>query len=408
MSQPETAPEVCIVGGAGHIGAPLGILLADRGLRTVLYDRNADALAVLAGGRLPFREDGGLAILRRALASGRLGFTTSPAAVAGAPHVVITIGTPIDEFHNPSLRVLTDCLDTLLPYLADDQTLVLRSTVFPGVTDYLDRYLKSRGRQTRVAFCPERVVQGNTFREIVGLPQIISGTSPQAVEEAARLFGRIAPTLVRMIPAEAELAKLICNAYRYIQFAATNQFYMMAEAAGLDYARVLDGVKQGYPRAHALPGPGFAAGPCLMKDTMQLFAFSNSQFLLGQMAMIANEGLPNFVVERLRRSRDLTRTRVGILGMAFKADIDDARESLSYKLGKILRFHGAQVVYSDEHVQGPTFVSKEALLASSDVVIVGVPHAAYRGLKAPPGVEVIDLWQVLDTTAAEGRLRLAS
>jgi UDP-N-acetyl-D-mannosaminuronic acid dehydrogenase len=337
-------------------------------------------------------------VLQRVLSSGRLLFTSDPSDVAGIPILIVTIGTPIDEFHNPRLDVVARCLDALLPHLSDDQTIILRSTVFPGVTEYVHDYLRKQGRDIAVAFCPERVVQGKAIVELQTLPQIVSGVTARAEETAARLFGSIAPTIVRMAVKEAEFAKLISNAYRYIQFAAANQFYMMIEAAGLEHRRVLDGLRQDYPRGHGLPGPGFAAGPCLMKDTMQLVAFENNRFLLGNVAMMVNEGLPNFIVERLRARRDLRDTRVGILGMAFKADIDDIRESLSYKLGKILRFHGATVSYSDEYAKDPTFVPKEQLVAEADVVIVGVPHTAYRTLRVPERVEVIDLWRVLPTS----------
>jgi len=394
MSFPAERFDVAVVGGAGHVGAPLSILLAHAGLHTLIYDLNTDAMEQLAGGDMPFAEDGALPLLRTVLTRGLLGFSSDPEDLAEVPHLIVTIGTPIDEFHNPVLRVITDCMHTLLPYLDDRQIIILRSTVFPGVTEYVDRFLKAHGKQTKVAFCPERVVQGQAIREIPTLPQIVSGTTPEAEEAAAALFSHIAPAIVRMVPREAEFAKLICNAYRYIQFAAANQFYMMAEAAGIDYARVLAGLKQQYPRARDLPGPGFAAGPCLMKDTMQLFAFSNQHFLLGHAAMLANEGLPNFLVECLRKRLDLTQTTVGILGMAFKADIDDTRESLSFKLAKILRFHGAAVLCSDEFVHHPAFLSKEQLLEACDVVIVGAPHSAYANLDVPPSVELIDVWGI--------------
>jgi len=193
---------------------------------------------------------------------------------------------------------------------------------------------------------------------------------------------------------EAELIKLFSNAWRYIQFATTNQFYMIANNFGVDYNKVRNAMKDGYERTATLPTAGFAAGPCLLKDTMQLAAFNSNNFLLGHTAMIINEGLPNFIVENLRKKHNLDKTKVGILGMAFKADIDDIRDSLSYKLGKILRFHGAEVYYSDEYVKDPTFVSKEELIKNCDVVIVGVPHSAYKELVIPKGVEVIDLWSV--------------
>src|SRR5205814_3085118 len=148
----------------------------------------------------------------------------------------------------------------------------------------------------------------------------------------------------------------------------------------------------GYGRAYGLPSAGFAAGPCLLKDTMQLAAFNNNNFTLGHAAMMVNEGFPGFLVEQLGKQRDLSRTRVGILGMAFKADIDDTRDSLSYKLGKILRFHGASVSYSDEFATDPTFITKEELVDTCEVVIVGVPHSAYRQLRIPSHVTVVDPW----------------
>lgn len=387
--------DICVVGGAGHVGAPLAIVFADRGYRTLIYDKSVAGIEAIRKGALPFIEEGADPLLRKALDADHLGFSTEPSAIEGVPIVVVTIGTPIDEFHNPRVDTVRRCIDELLPYLSDDQTIVLRSTVSPGVTDFIDRYLRSKGRRTRLAFCPERVVQGKAVAEITTLTQIVSGTTPEAERTAADLFARIAPKIVRMKPMEAEFAKLITNAYRYIHFAAANQFYMMVEGAGLDFARVMSGLKEDYTRAKDLPGPGFTAGPCLMKDTMQLTAFDQFSFPLGTAAMTVNEGLPNFLVSRLAERRDLTKTTVGILGMAFKADIDDTRESLSYKLGKILRFRGATVRYSDEHAVDPTFIPKEQLVRSVDIVIVGVPHKGYRTLEVPAGVEVVDLWQVL-------------
>jgi len=152
---------------------------------------------------------------------------------------------------------------------------------------------------------------------------------------------------------------------------------------------------EGYGRAASLPGAGFAAGPCLLKDTMQLAAFNSNSFMLGHSAMMVNEGLPSFLVEQLQKRYDLSTITVGILGMAFKANIDDTRDSLSYKLGKILRFHGATVQYSDEFAKDPTFITKEALVSSCDVVIVGVPHSAYKTLTVPEKLDVVDVWNVL-------------
>lgn len=337
-------------------------------------------------------EEGGLELLQAILPTGKLGFSSDPAMLKGIPNVILTIGTPIDEFSNPVTGLLTKCIDTLLPYLETGACLILRSTVAPGSTDFLDRYLKGLGKSVHLAFCPERVVQGKAIEEIQTLAQIISGMSPQAVEKAKSIFQKVAPELVEMTPQEAEYAKLICNAYRYIQFAATNQLYMMVESAGLDYNRLLNKMKQGYPRMGHIPRAGFSAGPCLMKDTMQLFAFEKHNFILGQVAMTINEGLPDYIVSQLMKSTKIAGRKVGILGMAFKPESDDIRNSLSYKLKKILRFQGADVFCSDEYVKDKTFLSKEELISVSDVVIVGVPHHSYRSLKPSSSQMVIDIW----------------
>lgn len=386
--------DVVIIGGGGHIGLPLGLMLAEAGLQVVCQDINAEVLETIAAGRMPFLEHGAQELLDRVLGRG-LGLTTEPAVVARARYVIVAIGTPVDEYLNPKLRAVFELFESLRPHLDPAQTIVVRSTVYPHTCQKLAEFLGGEG--WKVAYCPERIAQGFAIRELRELPQIVSGVTPEATESAAELFSRIAPQLVRIPLEAAELAKLFSNAWRYVQFAAANQFYMMATEFGVDYETVRSAMVQGYGRAAGLPTAGFAAGPCLLKDTMQLAAFSNNNFPLGHSAMLVNEGLPNFIVQHLRLRHDLAGKRIGILGMAFKADVDDNRDSLSYKLGKILRFHGAEVIYSDEFVSDPTFVSRDELLARAEVVIVGVPHSAYRDLAVPPGVEVIDTWGVLAT-----------
>ncbi|MBV1699846.1 MAG: nucleotide sugar dehydrogenase, partial [Hyphomicrobiales bacterium] len=326
--------DVTVVGGAGHVGVPLVLALAEAGMRVNVNDINQKSLATLQGGQLPFIEQGADGVLRQALANRRLVFTNSSDSISTGGPVIVTIGTPIDEFLNPVRKVVQDCIDALLPALADGQLLVLRSTVFPGTTEWLADYLRARGRELKVAFCPERIVQGHGLRELHEMPQIISGTSADAEREAAKLFARIAPEVVVVSPIEAEFAKLFSNAYRYIEFAATNEFYLVAKSAGVDYRRVLMAMTHNYPRLKGMPRPGFAAGPCLVKDTMQLSAFARNQFGLGHAALLINEGLVLHVIDDLKHRFELAHMTVGLLGMAFKAESDDTRASLSYKFKK--------------------------------------------------------------------------
>ncbi len=384
--------DACIVGGAGHVGAPLAIVLAHKGLYTLIYDINSKAMETLAAGRMPFFEEGAEPLLAEVLAKKTLAFTNQAAQIAGCRFVIVTIGTPIDEFQNPMLRLVEECMETLLPHLSDDQTIVLRSTIFPGVTEWVHRYLRAHGKRTGVAFCPERVVQGYSVRELQSLPQIVSGMTPEAEMAAAQLFETIAPKTVRMLPREAEFAKLISNAYRYITFATSNQFYMMVTSAGLDYHRLLEGLKEDYPRMGDLPRPGFAAGPCLYKDTLQLAAAYTDTFGLGYAALQVNEGLPAFVVQQIASKHPLSEMTVGLLGMAFKAESDDIRSSLSYKLKKLLKYEAKAVLTTDPLVLGDADLRPlDEVVARSDILVVGVPHGVYKALDTR-GKPVVDVW----------------
>lgn len=388
--------DVLIIGGFGHVGLPLGIVLADIGLRVGLYDIDASRRAVIESGLMPFIEHDAEPLLKRVLGKS-LSIAESLSEVERADLVLITVGTPVDEYLNPKLRPVLDLAEQLFPHLRPGHYVILRSTVYPGTTHRLNEFFKGRGLEVHLAYCPERIVQGYAVRELRKLPQIISGFTGEALQASDRLFRLLGVETVPVTVQEAELAKLFSNAWRYIQFAITNQFYMVATEQGADYDRIYDAMTHRYERSQDFPRPGFAAGPCLLKDTLQLAAFYGNHFQLGHAAMMVNEGLPSFLVDYLRRDLglNLANLQVGILGMAFKADIDDIRDSLSYKLAKILRFQGAVVTCSDEFVKDPSFIGKEELVATCPVIIVGVPHSAYKELRVPPETVLIDLWNVI-------------
>ncbi len=388
--------DLTVVGGAGHVGIPLVLSFAAKGLTVNVNDINQTTLATLQAGRLPFLENGAELLLAQALAEQRLFFTAKPNEISTQGPVIVTIGTPVDEFLNPVRHVIQDCIDPLLPHLRDGQLLVLRSTLYPGTTDWIDGHIKQQGRKLKIAFCPAGISQGHGITGLSRMPQIVSGTSAEAEQEAAALFSKIVPELARLKPIEAEFAKLFNNAYRYIEFAVTNQFYLIAKSAGLDYGQILDAMKHNYPRAQNIPGPGFAAGPCLVKDTMQLLAFARNEFALGNAAIMVNEGLPLHIIGDLRRSYDLSNMTVGLLGMAFKAESDDPRASLSYKFKKALAAAAREVLTTDPFVAGdPDLKPLDDVIARSDLLILCTPHRCYRNadLKGKP---VVDVWGLLE------------
>jgi UDP-N-acetyl-D-mannosaminuronic acid dehydrogenase len=389
------AADLTVVGGAGHVGIPLVLAFTEAGLTVNVNDFNETALDTLRAGKLPFIEHDAAPLLAKALADDKLVFTSSSGAIGRTGPVIITIGTPVDEFLNPVPSEVQRWIDSLLPHVADDQLLILRSTVYPGTTDWLHDYLKRLGRKNKVAFCPERVVQGYSVKELREMPQIISGTTADAEQEAGNLFQKTAPELVIVKPIEAEFAKLFNNAYRYIEFAATNQFYMIAKSAGADYQAIMRAMKQNYPRAKSFPGPGFSAGPCLLKDTMQLAAFARNQFGLGHAAMQVNEGLVLQLADDLRHAYDIAGMTVGLLGMAFKAEVDDTRASLSYKLKHVMEMCAREVLTTDPFVTtDPAILPLDQVVARSDILILCTPHATYANVDLK-GKPVVDVWGFL-------------
>jgi len=385
--------DVVVVGGCGHVGLPLAIALAQRGLDVGVYDLSEIATKLVNDGNLPFEESGAEPVLREVIDAGRFVATTDPAVVGTADTVIVVIGTPVDEHLNPDPNALPQALAACNPYFHDGQLIILRSTVYPGVTALVETRLAELGVQVDVAFCPERILEGYAMTELSSLPQIIGARTERASSRAAALFGKLTDKLVLVEPEEAELAKLFTNVWRYIKFAAVNQFYMIANSQGLDFERIRKAIAQDYDRAADMPRAGFAAGPCLFKDTMQLGAFNDNNFALGHAAMLVNEGLPLYMVSQLEQRYDLSQMTVGILGMAFKGGSDDIRSSLSYKIKRILTFKAKQVLTTDPYVKvDPDLVSLDEVVAKADLFVVATPHDDYRRLRLTK--PVADVWNI--------------
>jgi UDP-N-acetyl-D-mannosaminuronic acid dehydrogenase len=398
---PKPHERICIVGGAGHVGLPLALVLADEGFSVDILDVNTEALSTIMSGRMPFLENGAEELLKRLLPTGRLSATTEPSVVKDSDIVICVIGTPVDEFQTPKTHTFFRVIEEISPQFHDGQTLILRSTVYPGLSQRVHDLFRKRGIGVHVTFCPERIAQGHSLRELRIIPQIISGFDEAGIRVVRDLFSRLTDEIIEVRPQEAELAKLFCNSYRYIQFAVANQFYLLSREAGLDFARVHHAATYKNGRVDSLPGAGLAAGPCLLKDTMQLAAFSNNNFMLGHAAMLINEGQPQFLVNMLKRRANLRDKSVGILGMTFKADCDDTRDSLCFKLRKLLLLEAREVIMHDPYLDGPEYFPLETVMDRADVLVVGVPHTAYRGLLIPRGKVVEDVWGCLDVSAID-------
>ena len=385
--------DVVVVGGCGHVGLPLAIILASKKLKVVAFDTNTQVVATVNSGKMPFDEPGAPEVLTEVLRTKLFSASSDKKLVSTAEHVVVVIGTPVDEHLNPDPEVVPNAVAQLLDVLKDGQHLVLRSTVYPGVTKLVEKVIAGSGKKIDVSFCPERIAEGKAVEELIALPQIISARTTHAVDRAKSLFSNLTSNMIVVSPEEAELAKLFTNTWRYIKFAAANQLYTIANDFGVDFERVRHAITTDYPRAADMPGAGFAAGPCLFKDTMQLAAFNNNNFTLGHSSMMINEGLPLYLVSRIEKNYDLSKMTVGVLGMAFKAESDDIRSSLSYKLKRILKFKAQSVICADALVSDDeTLIGEAELIDRADLVVIGAPHKRYASISISK--PVIDIWNI--------------
>lgn len=384
--------DVCVVGGFGHVGLPMALAFADKGLKVCALDINKVVYEELSKGNMPFIEWGAEELLQKVLKSGNLKLSLDQEDISRSKNIIVTIGTPVGEHFSPELNVVEKLLSKIMEFLKDGQLLILRSTVYPGTTNSIARYVKNSGKNIEVVYCPERIVEGFALRELNVLPQIVASDSKEVMKRAGDIFRHITNDIIEASPLEAELSKLFSNILRYAQFGIANQLFMVANDAGADYYRVKEITTFKYPRAANMLSAGLASGPCLFKDSVQLNAFNNYNFPLGNAAIMINDGLPFYIYNKLRQSHDLSKKSVGILGMAFKAESDDKRDSQSYTLKELFEFDAKRVYCSDPYIKDKSFVDAKELVEKSDIVILAVPHKTYTNLHIGKDKIVIDIW----------------
>jgi UDP-N-acetyl-D-mannosaminuronic acid dehydrogenase len=385
--------KVVIVGGCGHVGLPLGVSLANLDCEVIAYDIDSVSVNLVNNGSPPFLEEGLEDTLNQAIKNG-FKATTNPSVVKSANIVIMIIGTPLNEKMIPDDKNIFSALDGITDFLDDEQLLILRSTVFPGCTKQIEMKLNKLGKYPDIAFCPERILEGKAIDELQILPQVIGANSDKSFNRATELFAKFGVKIIRTSPEEAELVKLFTNAWRYIKFAAANEFWMIANNLKIDFETVRSAIIFDYPRAADLPSAGFTAGPCLYKDTKQLSFANQNNFAIGNAAIEINEGFPNYIVDSLDKKYSLSELTIGILGMAFKGESDDTRTSLSYSLKNLLSKKSKRVLTHDPYVKhDPDLVTLQEITESSDILIIGAPHNLYRSVLAIK--PIIDVWNLL-------------
>ena len=381
--------DIVIVGGAGHIGLPLGMLFANKGKKVILYDKDKSNVKKINNLQMPFMEEGGYKLLKKN--KNRIFATTDKKSLKDAKIIIVCIGTPVKN-SKPDLAFFFKMFREVKKYLSPNKLLVIRSSIYPGTCYKIQKFL---GRKYKnISYCPERVVQGKSISELPKLPQIVSGVSKNSVNQSKKLFKLICKKIIVTSILEAELIKLFSNAWRYINFSISNQFYTICERFGINFKDLRQNMIDGYDRNKSMPKAGFAAGPCLYKDTAQLNAFLQNSFTLGIAATKINQGFPKFIYSKMKNKfkKKLKGKKIGILGAAFKSDIDDIRDSLSIDLYNFLKRKGLNVSISDEYVKMNEIIDKNQLIKKSDIIILGVPHSSYKKIKIPKNKYLIDSW----------------
>ena len=383
--------KVAIVGGGGRAGLPLALSLAAVGHKVVIIDKDKDKVSKINKRIMPFYEKDAEETLRKFNAH-ELSAEVENEKIFGSDVCILIIGTPVNGDGSPSANNLLAVVSDIHKYLGSTKLLMLRSTVYPGITQEISRLLSSYGLSTLVSFCPERIAEGVALDEIRVLPQIIGASEEKAYLLSEEVFKGVTQKLIRTSVKEAEISKLFTNTYRYFKFAIANEFFKICIDQEIDWTNVWHSMKEDYPRAKDLPFPGFAAGPCLVKDTMQLDYFTKNNFGLGKISIKTNEGMPDYIINLLQNKYNLKTMTVGILGMTFKADIDDFRSSLSFRLKSGLQKVAKKVLCSDEMLQKDGFVSSSKLISASDLVIIATPHSNYAKLKI--NKPLVDIWRI--------------
>lgn len=262
--------DIVVIGGCGLVGLPLAVGLANVGYEVISYDINQETVDLVNSSITPFSEENLEIELLKSLKSG-FKATTDSSVIKSARVLIFVIGTPLNSDDLPDKSVVGKAILDLSHLFNDNQLIILRSTMFPGCTLQIENDLKYLNKNIDVTFCPERIAEGKAISELHSLPQIIGARSDKAFFRASEVFSKLGVKVIRTTPEEAELAKLFTNVWRYLKFAIANEFWMIANSFGVNFANIRDAVTFEYPRAEDLPNAGFAAGPCLYKDTVQLF-----------------------------------------------------------------------------------------------------------------------------------------
>jgi len=383
--------------GLGYVGLPLAVEKAKAGFRTIGFDVQETKVEMVNEGKNyigdVINED-----LEEIIKSGLLSATTDFAQVASADCVCICVPTPLDEHQQPDVSYVKSSAESIMPYMHKDMLIVLESTTYPGTTEGLLKPILEKsglkcGTDFNLAFSPERVDPGNLIYKTKNTPKVVGGITPECTDVAATLYEAILQAPVHRVssPAIAEMEKILENTYRNVNIGLVNELAVLCNKMGIDIWEVIDAAKsKPYGFQAFYPGPGLG-GHCIPLDPYYLswkareYGFHTSMI---ESSMMVNDRMPEYCAERAskilnRFKKPMNGSKILILGVAYKQDIDDYRESPAIRVIDELEKEGAVIVYYDSFVSNYRVRGKEKksepklsteLIESADLVIVTTAH----------------------------------
>ena len=382
--------KIAIIGGCGRIGLPLGLILASRKNVTTLFDSDKIAVQQVRDFQIPFHETG-LQKLLTEIEPECLKISDSAQCLAEQDFVIFCTPSSTAEQALDNVSAVLAVISEYFGFFGSHTTLLIRSTLFVGEFELICETLKRKYNFNKLAYCPERISQGNSLRELTTLPQLLSATEEETLRKTASIFLEVTEKVITLTPQEAVMAKLITNSWRYLEFAAANHFYMMCAEPGLDFNKIRDSIQLDYPRAKAFPKAGLTAGPCLERDNRFLFPKSpQASTDINVIADTIHNKMPEFLVLEIEKKlRTVSGKKIGLYGLTFKPNSDDFRNNLTVRVKEFLEAKGAAVFVHDpsEAASG----TLEEMNAICDAFILCIPHEDYRKFK-PQQKPYVDSW----------------
>ena len=380
--------KICIIGGGGHVGLPLGLMLAKKNYEIFLLEKNKKLINLIKKKKYPYKEIYGQKYLDEICEKKKLNISSKISDIKHYNVLIICIGTPIKKNLKPDIKYFLDIFFKIKKFINKDHHIIIRSSVYPKIIDKIRNVLKTNN----ISYCPERIVQGESLIELTKLPQIVAGYNKETIKLSSKIFKKITKKIIFCSMLEAEFIKLFTNAYRYIHFSIANQFYLICKTYNINFFKLRKKMMLNYSRMQSFPSSGITAGPCLLKDTMQLNSFSKEKFLLGKAAMRINDNLPIHIYKNLKKKIDIKNKIVGILGLSFKAESDDIRDSVSIKFIEYLKKKKIKYLSSDPYYKNNKVQTVNHVIKNSDIIFLLTPHKQYKNIFIPENKIYINVW----------------